>query len=99
MSENSQNDPVRSLLTVRQFAQKYQAFSQGGLRWMIFNSKASGLDTAIVRIGRRILLDEDKFFEWVDACNARNMQRTGGVGWKSAAPRAESKPYPQRHMR
>ncbi|MEP2759024.1 MAG: hypothetical protein ABJP66_08165 [Hyphomicrobiales bacterium] len=65
----------RSLLTVAQFAKKHPAFSQGGLRWLIFNAKprassigqidANGLDIAIVRVGRRVLIDEDLFFDWV----------------------------------
>ena len=67
---------TRTLLTVRQFADKHQAFPQGSLRNLIFlaeNRKTSkgviqgnGLDVALVRIGRKLLIDEGKFFQWID---------------------------------
>lgn len=64
------------LLTVRQFAEKHPAFSQGSLRNLIFlaDSRTSskgripgnGLDVALVRVGRKVLIDEAKFFNWID---------------------------------
>jgi hypothetical protein len=66
----------RTLLTVRQFADKHQAFPQGSLRNLIFLAesrktskgiiKSNGLDSALVRIGRKLLIDEAKFFKWID---------------------------------
>lgn len=66
----------RTLLTVKQFADKHPAFSQGSLRNLIFlasprpasNGKipGNGLDMALVRIGRKLLIDEKMFFEWVE---------------------------------
>ena len=66
----------RALSTVRQFSEKHPAFSQGSLRNLIFladerhTSKCkipgNGLDMALVRIGRKLLIDETKFFEWVE---------------------------------
>jgi hypothetical protein len=55
--------------TVQQFSEKHPAFSVGGLRALIFNASSNGLNEsgAIVRIGRRILLSETKFFDWVEA--------------------------------
>ena len=37
----------------------------GGLRHLIFNAKDNGFDSVIRRVGRRVLLDETAFFEWV----------------------------------
>lgn len=37
----------------------------GGLRHLIFNAKTTGFDKVIVRAGRRILIDEKAFFEWM----------------------------------
>lgn len=54
------------LLTVKQFTAKYPAFSENSIRWMMFHRKANGLHTAIVTIGKRVLIDEDKFFLWLD---------------------------------
>jgi hypothetical protein len=67
----------RSFLTVEQFSQKHPAFSQSSLRSLIFHSRArhsskngklpaNGLAVAIRRIGRKVLLDETAFFEWLD---------------------------------
>ena len=63
------------LLTVRQFSEKHQAFPQGSLRSLTFHARArksskgriegNGLDAALIRIGRKVLIDERKFFEWV----------------------------------
>ena len=67
----------RILLSVNQFCEKYPAFPVGGVRNLIFLSedrrtsvgvvKGNGLKTALIRIGRKILIDEAKFFEWLDA--------------------------------
>jgi hypothetical protein len=37
----------------------------GGLRHLIFNAKANGFDKCIRRVGRRVLIDEAAFVEWV----------------------------------
>ncbi|HYT01789.1 MAG TPA: hypothetical protein VEP90_15520 [Methylomirabilota bacterium] len=37
----------------------------GGFRHLIFNAKKNGFDKVIKRVGRRILIDEAAFFEWV----------------------------------
>lgn len=36
----------------------------GGLRHLVFNSKMNGFSKCLVRVGRRILIDEKAFFEW-----------------------------------
>ena len=61
--------PPRPLLTVNQFADKHPAFSVGGLRWQIFNAVNNGLgeSQAIIRLGKRVLIDEDYYFKWVYA--------------------------------
>lgn len=39
----------------------------GGLRHLIFFSKSNGFDKCIVRVGRRVLIDELAYFEWLEA--------------------------------
>jgi len=73
------NVPVLS--TIRQFSEKYPAFSQGSLRNLIhlsterYSSKgkipSNGLAIALVRIGRKILIDESRFFEWIELQNQK----------------------------
>ncbi len=36
----------------------------GGLRHLIFNEGTNGFSGCLVRVGRRVLIDEDKFFQW-----------------------------------
>lgn len=66
-------------LTVNQFRANHQAFTLGGLRTLIFNEHSNGLaqSGAIVRIGRKVLIDETKFFAWVQDQNNpdRNLKK------------------------
>jgi hypothetical protein len=59
------------LTTVNQFPTKHPAFKVSGLRALIFNEHTNGLakSGAIVRIGRKVLIDEAKFFAWVESQN------------------------------
>ena len=59
----------RRILTVSQFAEAHPAFTPGGLRWLLFHREANGLRKAVVRCGRRVLIDVDLFFEWLDEQN------------------------------
>lgn len=54
------------LYSVAQFCTKEPAFKQGGIRWYIFNGKRNGLEAsgAIVRVGRRVLIDRPAFLAW-----------------------------------
>lgn len=52
-------------LTVKQTAGKHPAFSEGALRWAIFNRRVNRFDSCLIRIGRRLLIDEQHFLEWV----------------------------------
>jgi hypothetical protein len=55
------------IFTVRQLAERLPAFSQASLRWLLFNADSNGLarSGALLRPGRRILIDEAKFVEWL----------------------------------
>lgn len=63
------HDNQPALLTVRQFAAKHGAFTEGSIRWLIFNAGSNcarpDISDAIVRIGRRVLIDEGRFFECI----------------------------------
>lgn len=58
---------IPPLSTVKQFCIKYPAFTHGGLRDRIFHADSNGLNKlgAILRNGRRVLIDEEKFFQWL----------------------------------
>ena len=57
--------------TIKQFCQRHQAFTEGGVRHNIFHEKTNGLaeSGAIVRNGRRVLINEGKFFLWLEVQN------------------------------
>ncbi|WP_156781995.1 hypothetical protein [Acidihalobacter aeolianus] len=54
------------LKTITQFCEDNTAFCQGGMRSLIFYRGDEAVKAgAIVRFGRRILVDEDVFLAWV----------------------------------
>ena len=57
---------MRHLTTVRLFCRKRDWPTEGGLRWLIFNSKKNGFDKCIVRMGRRVLIDETMWDEYIE---------------------------------
>ena len=75
--------PTRcNYFTVAQFAERNPAFSQAAVRNLVHKAEdrkstrgtvhGNGLIKAgaILRIGRKVLIDEDRFFEWVRRQNA-----------------------------
>ncbi|SCY38235.1 hypothetical protein [Nitrosospira sp. Nsp13] len=67
--------PPPALFTVKQFAERNLAFSESALWNIRFKSKprqssrgpieTNGAASAFVTIGRKVLVDEKAFFEWV----------------------------------
>ena len=68
----------RELLSVAQFAAKFPAWTQAGLRNLILNAEdrlnsrgervsGNGLAPAVIRVGRKVLLDPVQFFTWIAA--------------------------------
>ena len=70
---NEALQPAWSYFTVKQFSERHPAFSVGSLRALIFDGNTNGLTEtgAVVRINRRVLINEPKFFDWVDGGNKR----------------------------
>ena len=58
---------IPTLSTVKQFSEHHPAFPVGGLRHRIFHAESNGLaeSGAIIRNGRRVLIDEERFFDWL----------------------------------
>ena len=38
--------------------------SVAGLRYLINHADENGFNAAVIRVGRRVLVDEEKFLEW-----------------------------------
>ena len=54
-----------SFSTIAQTSAKFPAFTEGALRWLVFNAASNGFGKVIVRVGRRVLIDEERFVEWL----------------------------------
>lgn len=67
---NSNNITTR-LIPVSDWPEHHAWPPVGGLRHLIFNAKTNGFDKVIRRIGRRVLIDETAFFNWVNAQEAK----------------------------
>jgi hypothetical protein len=83
MQNNNEATP-RSLLTVSQFSERWPAWSEPALRNLILNAEprmnsrgetipgnSLGEAGAIVRVGRRVLIDESAFFVWIASQNRK----------------------------
>jgi hypothetical protein len=55
------------LSTVSKFVKNHPDFAtEGGIRHLIFHSETNGFYKVIRRLGRRILIDEEAFFIWLN---------------------------------
>jgi hypothetical protein len=66
-----------SYFTVQQFSKRHPAFTVGSLRALIFNSNTNGLNEsgAVMRINRKVLINEGRFFDWLEMGNKRVVRR------------------------
>ena len=57
------------LFTVKQFAERHPAFTEGALRNLIFNARFNGMEEykVISRVGAKILINEDNFALWLSS--------------------------------
>lgn len=77
-----QSTHPRPLYCVRRFSEKHPEFTQASLRALIdkarerFSSRGllpgNGLAPAILKVGRRVLIDEEAFFLWLALKNTRS---------------------------
>lgn len=65
---NTNNNQAR-YLTVAQWTKEYSWPPLGGLRHLIFYADNNGFNSVIRRAGRRILLNEQAFFDWIERQN------------------------------
>lgn len=68
MSDNK----TRKIIPVTEWNDHHPWPPQGGLRYLIFNEHRNGFKDVIRRVGRRVLIDEEAFFTWLDAQNKRD---------------------------
>lgn len=66
-NENDLNSKHTRYIPVPNWEKHHDWPKIGGLRNLIFNGKTNGFDqfNVIKRVGRRVLINEAAFFEWV----------------------------------
>ena len=60
------NTHQRRLIPVTAWPQHHPWPSIAGLRHFVFNAKTNGFEKVMRKVGARILIDEQMFFQWVD---------------------------------
>ena len=64
-----------ALLSTKQFLERHACLTMPWLRAALFNRQSNGLAAATFQYGRKILIDETKFFEWLEARQGRGATR------------------------
>lgn len=62
-------EPQRRLIPVTDWKRLHHWPSEAGLRYLIFHAENNGFNQVVNRVGRRVLIDEGAFFQWVAAQN------------------------------
>lgn len=74
LTENkNQENPKDKLYSVKQWAETHDFLTEGAIRALIFNAKKNGFDRVVKRIGGRVFISENAFYQWVD-----DIQANGG---------------------
>ena len=58
--------PSRVLVTVQQLCLRTPAFKEQTIRQLLLERHNNGLDKVVRHLGRRLLIDEEQFFSWID---------------------------------
>lgn len=65
----NQSNSTNRLIPVTKWNDYHSWPPIGGLRHLIFNAEKNGFNSVIKRCGRRVLIDEGEFFQWVEEQN------------------------------
>ena len=63
--EDNKNAEIKSLIPIPRWNEKHQYPSERQLRWLVF-SNPNEFCRCVVRVGRRVLIDEIEFFRWIE---------------------------------
>lgn len=62
---------AKIFLTVKQTAERYPAFTEGAIRSLIFYRERNGFASVVRKLGKKIILDEAAFLEWIERGTAQ----------------------------
>lgn len=60
---------LNDLMTIKQLITGNPAFTEGGIRALVFHGHRNGFNTCIRRIGRKILISRVAFVSWINTQN------------------------------
>ena len=69
MNRDEEDTKRARLIPLTEWNKHHEWPPLGGLRHLVFFAKDNGFHKVIRRVGRRVLLDEQSFFEWVEERN------------------------------
>jgi len=64
---------VDDFITIRQLTTSNPAFTEGGIRALIFRAERNGFHKCIRRIGRKILISKTAFSRWIEEQNEERL--------------------------
>lgn len=69
MAQQDIDTPPTRLIPVSEWPNHHPWPPIGGLRHLVFYEKSNGFTRCVRRVGRRVLIDEAAFFQWVEEQN------------------------------
>ena len=66
MSEQAEFKPSTRFIPVPDWQKHHDWPPLGGLRHLIFHEHENGFHKCVRRVGRRVLIDEMAFFQWME---------------------------------
>ena len=67
------------LVTKKDLAEMYPCFGLGGINKQIFRANYNGLHKfgAIIKCGRKVLIDLDRYLQWLDSMRIKSGSASG----------------------
>ena len=62
-------DHLKRLIPLTEWNKYHMWPPQGGLRHLVFYKDSNGFSAVVRKVRRRVLLDEEEFFKWVENQN------------------------------
>lgn len=58
---------MNKFLTFKQASARYPAFTEPSFRWLRFNGEENGFNSCVVKVGRKVLLNIERFEPWLES--------------------------------
>jgi hypothetical protein len=56
----------KNIMTIKQTAAAFPAFTEGSIRWLWFNAEKNGFGACVRKCGKKVLIDRDAFVNWIE---------------------------------